>query len=106
MSRAELNSGRETNISNISSLAGKPAWSGPGTYSASTFGVLSRTHALAAEGKADAIKVAAICPAMLAAPMTGMSGPDYLQPEDITETVVYLLRLSSAAWARERTAGD
>jgi 3-oxoacyl-[acyl-carrier protein] reductase len=88
-------------IINISSLAGKQAWSGTGTYSASKFGVLGLTHALADEGKADDIKAVAICPAMVATPMTGVSGPDYLQPEDIAETVLYLLRLSPAAWPTE-----
>jgi 3-oxoacyl-[acyl-carrier protein] reductase len=88
-------------IVNISSVAGKQAWSGTGTYSASKFGVLGLTHALADEGKADDIKAVAICPAMVATPMTGVSGPDYLQPEDIAETVLYLLRLSPAAWPTE-----
>lgn len=88
-------------IINISSLAGKQAWSGTGVYSASKFGVLGLTHALADEGKADDIKAVAICPAMVATPMTGVSGPDYLQPEDIAETVLYLLRLSPAAWPTE-----
>lgn len=85
-------------IINISSVAGKQAWSGSGTYSASKFGLNGLTQALADEGKADRIKVVAICPAMVATPMTGVKGADYLQPEDIAETVRYLLRLSSAAW--------
>ena len=88
-------------IINISSVAGKQAWSGTGTYSASKFGLLGLTHALADEGKADGIKATAICPALVATPMTGVSGPDYLQPEDIAETVLYLLRLSPAAWPTE-----
>ncbi len=88
-------------IINISSVAGKQAWGGTGTYSASKFGVLGLTHALADEGKADDIKVVAICPAMVATPMTGVRGPNYLQPEDIAETVLYLLRLSPAAWPTE-----
>jgi 3-oxoacyl-[acyl-carrier protein] reductase len=85
-------------IINISSLAGKQSWSGTGTYSASKFAINGLTQALADEGKADRIKAIAICPAMVATPMTGASGPDYLQPEDIAETVLYLLRLSPAAW--------
>src|SRR5581483_2331532 len=85
-------------IINVSSLAGKEAWSGTGTYSASKFGIIGLTQALADEGKADHIKAIAICPAMVATPMTGASGPDYLQPEDIAETAMYLLRLSPAAW--------
>jgi 3-oxoacyl-[acyl-carrier protein] reductase len=88
-------------IINISSLAGKQAWSGIGTYSASKFGMIGLTQALADEGKADHIKAIAICPAMVATPMTGASGPDYLQPEDIAKTVTYLLSLSPAAWPTE-----
>ena len=88
-------------IINICSVAGKQAWSGSGTYSASKFGVLALTQALADEGKEDDIKAVAVCPAMVATPMTGVSGPDYLQPEDCAETVLYLLRLSPAAWPTE-----
>jgi 3-oxoacyl-[acyl-carrier protein] reductase len=88
-------------IINVSSLAGKQAWSGTGTYSASKFGIIGLTQALADEGKADHIKAIAICPAMVATPMTSASGPEYLQPEDIAETVMYLLRLSPAAWPTE-----
>ena len=88
-------------IINVSSLAGKQAWSGTGAYSASKFAVLALTQALADEGKVDDIKAVAICPAMVATPMTGVSGPENLQPEDIAETVLYLLRLSPAAWPTE-----
>jgi 3-oxoacyl-[acyl-carrier protein] reductase len=88
-------------IINISSLAGKQAWSGTGTYSASKFAINGLTQALADEGKVDHIKAIAICPAMVATPMTSASGSDYLQPEDIAETVLYLLRLSPAAWPTE-----
>jgi 3-oxoacyl-[acyl-carrier protein] reductase len=88
-------------IINICSVAGKQAWSGSGTYSASKFGVLALTQALADEGKEHDIKAAAVCPAMVATPMTGVSGRDYLQPEDGAETVLYLLRLSPAAWPTE-----
>lgn len=38
-------------IINISSVAGKQAWNGTGTHSASKFGLLGLTHALADEGK-------------------------------------------------------
>jgi 3-oxoacyl-[acyl-carrier protein] reductase len=88
-------------IINASSLAGKQAWSGTGAYSASKFGVMALTQALADEGKAHDIKTIAVCPAMVTTPMTGVSGPEYLQPEDIAETVLYLLRLSPAVWPTE-----
>jgi len=88
-------------IINISSLAGKEAWAGTGTYSASKFGVIALTQALAAEGKEVDIKACAICPAMVATPLTGVSGPEYIQPEDVAETVVYLTHLSKATWPME-----
>jgi 3-oxoacyl-[acyl-carrier protein] reductase len=100
--RLRMNSGSPRGvIINICSVAGKQAWSGSGTYSASKFGVLALTQALADEGKEHDIKAAAVCPAMVATPMTGVSGPDYLQPEECAETVLYLLRLSPAAWPTE-----
>jgi 3-oxoacyl-[acyl-carrier protein] reductase len=88
-------------IINISSVAGKEAWSGSGAYSASKFGVMALTQALADEGKPHNIKCAAICPAMVATPMAGVRGTDYIQPEDVAETVLYLLRLSPAVWPTE-----
>jgi 3-oxoacyl-[acyl-carrier protein] reductase len=88
-------------IINISSIAGKEAWSGTGAYSASKFGIMALTQALADEGKPHNIKCAAICPALVATPMTGVSGAEFLQPDDIAETVLYLLRLSPACWPTE-----
>ena len=88
-------------IINISSLAGVDAWWGTGTYSASKFGVMGLTRALADEGKDRNIRCSAICPALVASPMSGVTGEEYLQPQDIAETVLWLLRLSSAAWPTE-----
>jgi 3-oxoacyl-[acyl-carrier protein] reductase len=88
-------------IINISSIAGKQAWSGNGPYSASKFGVMGLTQALADEGKPHHIKCTAICPALVATPMTGLSGADYIQPEDVAQTVLYLLRMSDAVWQTE-----
>jgi 3-oxoacyl-[acyl-carrier protein] reductase len=88
-------------IINISSIAGKEAWSGLGAYSASKFGIMALTQALADEGKPHNIKCTAICPALVATPMTGVRGAEFLQPEDVAETVLYLLRLSPAVWPIE-----
>ena len=85
-------------IINISSVLGLEAWSGTGAYSASKFGLMALTKSLAEEGQNALIKVTAICPAMVATPMTGKKGAEFLQPEDVAETVLYLLRLSPAAW--------
>jgi hypothetical protein len=51
------------------------------------------------KGKVRDIKAEAICPAMVATHMTGVS-PEYLKPDDFAETVLYLLRLSPAASCR------
>ncbi|QSR89269.1 SDR family oxidoreductase [Methylacidiphilum caldifontis] len=88
-------------IFNISSVAGIEAWAGTAAYSASKFGVMGLTKALADEGKKYNIKVSAICPAMVATPMTGVEGEDYIQPSDIAQTVLYLLSLSGACWPTE-----
>ena len=88
-------------IINISSIAGVESWSKEGPYSVSKYGVMALTQALADEGKPHNIKCAAICPALVATPMTGLSGPEYILPEDISETVIYLLKLSPAAWVTE-----
>ncbi len=92
-------------ICNVASLAGVDAWAGTGGYSATKFGVVGLTRALADEGREKGVKAVAICPALVATPMTGVSGADYLQPEDIAETVLYLLRLSPAAWPGEIVLG-
>ncbi|CAB4242858.1 Short-chain alcohol dehydrogenase [Methylacidimicrobium sp. AP8] len=88
-------------ICNVASLAGVDAWAETGGYSATKFGIVGLTRALADEGRKCGVKAVAICPALVATPMTGVSGADYLQPEDIAETVLYLLRLSPAAWPGE-----
>lgn len=88
-------------IVNIASVCGVDAWSGTAMYAASKHGLVGLTRALADEGAEAAIRIAAICPAMVATPMTEVSGPDYIQPEDIAATVAYLLDLSAAAWPRE-----
>jgi 3-oxoacyl-[acyl-carrier protein] reductase len=93
--------GLRGNIINVSSLAGKEAWSGTGAYSVSKFGMMALTQSLADEGKAAGIRATAICPALVATPMTGASGTDVIRPDDIAATVLYLLRLSSAVWPTE-----
>jgi 3-oxoacyl-[acyl-carrier protein] reductase len=92
-------------IINVSSVAGKSAWSGTGAYSVSKFGVIALTQALADEGQAHNIKAAAICPGLVATPMTNVSGAEYLQPEDCAKTVMYLVGLSSSAWVTEIVLG-
>lgn len=88
-------------ILNVSSVCGLDAWAGVGMYAASKHGLVGLTRALAEEGGEAGIRVAAICPALVATPMTGVSGEDVISPEDIATTVGYLLDLGPAAWPRE-----
>jgi len=88
-------------IVNMSSVCGVDAWSGGSVYCTSKHGMQGLTRALADEGAEAMIRVAAICPAMVATPMTGREGPEYIAPQDIARTLGYLMDLSSAAWPRE-----
>ena len=88
-------------ILNVASVCGLDAWAGTGVYSASKHGMVGLTRAMADEGAEDGIRVAAICPALVATPMTGVSGPDYITPDDVASSVTYLLDLGPAAWPRE-----
>jgi len=95
------NTGLRGAIINVSSICGVDAWAGSGIYCTSKHGVMALTKAMADEGSADLIRVAAICPAMVASPMTGVNGPEFISTEDIASTVTYLLQLSPAAWPTE-----
>lgn len=97
----ETEYGLRGRIVNMASICGLDAWAGTSIYAASKHGMMGLTRALADEGSEQFIRVAAICPAMVATPMTGRSGPRYIAPEDIAQTLGYLLDLSSAAWPVE-----
>jgi 3-oxoacyl-[acyl-carrier protein] reductase len=88
-------------IINMSSILGVESWENAGMYSASKHGVQALTRAMTEEGHPAAIRVAAVCPALVTTAMTGVSGEEYIQPEDIAATVTYLLELSPAAWPTE-----
>jgi 3-oxoacyl-[acyl-carrier protein] reductase len=94
-------SGLRGAIINTASILGVEAWANTGIYAASKHGMMGLTRAMADEGETVGIRVCAICPAMVATPMTGQSGTDYIQPEDIATTVTHLLELSPAAWPTE-----
>jgi len=88
-------------IINISSLVGVDAWAGSGIYATTKHGMIALTKAMAEEGGEVGIRVSAVCPALVATAMTGASGSEVIQPEDIANTVAYLLNLSAAAWPTE-----
>lgn len=96
-----IRNGLRGSIVNISSLAGKEAWDGTGAYSISKFGMMALTQSLADEGKEPGIRATAVCPALVATPMTGASGAEVLQPADIASTACWLLQLGPAAWPTE-----
>jgi len=93
--------GLRGSIINISSVCGIDAWAGSGIYCASKHGVMALTRAMSDEGKEDFIRVTSVCPALVATPMSNVTGPEYIQPEDVAGTVSYLLGLSAAVWPTE-----
>ncbi len=118
-SRAAYNAMRKNELStpddirgyiiNISSVVGLEAYSrsgaGSGVYSASKFGMMSLNQGMSGSGQKELIKVTAICPAMVSTPMTdewrnnnSKEGDEFIEPEDVAETVLYLTRLSRAVW--------
>ncbi len=89
-------------IINMSSVAGVQAWAGTGLYSASKFGIMGLTRALADEGRAHKIKVCAICPAGVAddlvdAPPKKIETSQLISPFDVAETVVFLATMGPHA---------
>ena len=91
-------------ILNMSSMAGKQAWAGTGLYSASKFGVMALTEALADEGMPYGIKVSALCPGMVATGLVNGKGQDaeaLIQPEDVASAALYLALLPKNVVIRE-----
>ena len=82
-------------IINMSSVAGLQAWSGTGTYSASKHAIMALSKSLADEGRADHIKVSAICPGGVADELVDATAgerarSEKIDPFDIAETALYL----------------
>ncbi len=88
-------------ILNISSLAGQNAHPKMAAYNASKFGLNGFTEALMQEVRQDDIKVSYICPGSVNTEFGGDEVSDekswQLQPEDIAETVLNLLKTESRA---------
>jgi 3-oxoacyl-[acyl-carrier protein] reductase len=89
-------------IINMSSVCGVDAWAGTGTYSASKYGVMGLTKALADEGRPHKIKACAICPGAVAdelvdAPFEEIVRSGLISPFDIADTVLYLAALGPHA---------
>jgi len=89
-------------IINISSVVGIKGYPYQAAYSASKHGVAGLTKSLAAEVKENGIRVSMILPGGVDTALVGNTRPDLdksilLKPEDIANTVLYLLSLPERA---------
>ncbi|MET0972887.1 MAG: SDR family oxidoreductase, partial [Thermoleophilaceae bacterium] len=85
---------------NTASYAGKHGQGWLSAYSATKFGVVGLSQGLHKELANDGIQVTALCPGFVATAMTDwvegqVSKKEMIQPEDIAESIRFLLRTSS-----------
>ncbi len=95
----------------IGSGAGKQGYANLAAYSASKFGLIGLMQSLAAEVGDQGIKVGTILPGSIASEFAGKqmadveagraAGRSYLEPEDVADAVVFLLRQPARAWTQE-----
>ncbi len=97
----------------VSSGAGKQGYAQLGAYSASKFGLMGLMQGLAAEVGAEGIKVSAVVPGSILTPFGGRGVDEkreamahdperkYLEPEDVAEAILFLLRQPRRAWTQE-----
>jgi NAD(P)-dependent dehydrogenase (short-subunit alcohol dehydrogenase family) len=88
-------------VVNTSSISGKRAEAWLSVYSATKHGVVGWTEAMNKELGAQGIKSTALCPAFVDTPMTDfvkgqVKAEEMIRPEDIAESVRFLLRVSPA----------
>jgi len=88
-------------VVNTSSISGKHGEAWLSVYSATKHGVVGWTEAMNKELGADGIKSTALCPAFVDTPMTDfvkehVPAAEMIRPEDIAESVRFLLRVSPA----------
>ena len=86
---------------NTSSISGKRGEGWLSVYSATKHGVVGFTEAMNKELGGDGIKSTALCPAFVDTPMTDfvkehVPADTMIRPEDVAESVRYLLKLSPA----------
>jgi NAD(P)-dependent dehydrogenase (short-subunit alcohol dehydrogenase family) len=84
---------------NTASYAGKHGQGWLAAYSATKFGVVGLSQALHKELSRDGVQVTALCPGFVATPMTDwiegqVPKEEMIQPEDIGESIRFLLRTS------------
>ena len=100
---AENGGGR---IINISSVAGKRAAAGNAAYAASKFALCGLTESLSRAGVKQNILACAVCPGPVATVMRAGNNPTedpatILTPEDIAETIAFLLKMPPRVLIRE-----
>lgn len=88
-------------VVNTSSISGKRAEAWLSVYSATKHGVVGFTEAMNKELGSSGIKSTALCPAFVDTPMTDFAkgqvpAEDMIRPQDIAESVRFLLRVSPA----------
>jgi len=93
-------------VVNTASLAGKRGSGWLSVYSAAKHGVVGWTEAMNNELGADHIKSTALCPGFVDTPMTDyvkghVPAEDMITPEDIAESVRYLVKTSPACLVPE-----
>jgi len=93
-------------IFNVASRSGKTGFAGSGGYCASKFGLVGLNESLYRELVPQGIKVTALCPAWVNTDMAFKSGTplepnEMIQPEDIFETIRWLMKLSPGACVKE-----
>jgi NAD(P)-dependent dehydrogenase (short-subunit alcohol dehydrogenase family) len=92
---------RNALVVNTSSISGKRAEGWLSVYSATKHGVVGWTEAMNKELGPQGIKSTALCPAFVDTPMTDfvkehVAADEMIRPEDIAESVRYLLKTSPA----------
>jgi len=93
-------------IFNIASRAGKIGFEESGIYSASKFGLVGYSESLYKNLAHFGIKVTSICPSWVDTRMARIAGSPFaseemIQPQDIMETINWLLNLSDAACVKD-----
>jgi NAD(P)-dependent dehydrogenase (short-subunit alcohol dehydrogenase family) len=88
-------------VVNTSSISGKHGEAWLSVYSAAKHGVVGWTEAMNKELGSEGIKSTALCPAFVDTPMTDfvkgqVPAEEMIRPEDIAESVRFLLRVSPA----------
>ncbi|MFC1498443.1 SDR family NAD(P)-dependent oxidoreductase [Verrucomicrobiota bacterium] len=89
-------------IINVSSVVGFKGYPNQSVYTAAKHGIMGLTKSLAVEAQEHGIRVSAVLPGGVDTQMVRESRPDLdpeelLQPEDIAQTIAYLLSLSDHA---------